>query len=298
MNSEEIKKMAKKFGADLIGIAEIAKFASLPPDKHPSSIFPECKSVIVLARRILRGSLRGVEEGTNFSSTYGTFGFRWLEDNFIAQTTYDLTCWLEENGVEAVPLFAYFEEGMPKGVPVCPEKPCPNVIVDFEYAAQVAGLGEIGYGGFFLTKEFGPRQRFAMILTDFQFEADQSHKKSICGDCMACVFACPLKAYQYAKEKIKMIDDFSIKYLEPDYELCRVCKNGATVQPGKGARPDRLGAACVRACIVQLEKNGKCINNFKNPFRKRLPWALDIIGRPLDENSEDASNIGCGKKYI
>ena len=54
MNSAEIKKYAKERGADLAGIASIDRFKSLPPGENPSAIFPECKSVIVLGRRILR----------------------------------------------------------------------------------------------------------------------------------------------------------------------------------------------------------------------------------------------------
>lgn len=56
MNSNEIKKYAKEHGADLIGIASIDRFQSLAPERSPLSIFPECRSVIVLGRRILRGA--------------------------------------------------------------------------------------------------------------------------------------------------------------------------------------------------------------------------------------------------
>ena len=54
-------------------------------------------------------------EGTNFNSTYGMFGFRWLEDNFLSRTTYDVTCHIESHGFEAVPLFGYAPDGMPVG---------------------------------------------------------------------------------------------------------------------------------------------------------------------------------------
>jgi hypothetical protein len=151
MNAKDVKEAARRFGADLVGISPVERLAELPADKNPLSIFPECKSVIVLGRRILRGSLRGVEEGTNFGSTYATFGYRYLEDNFLSRTTYDLTCWLEAENFEAVPLFAYNQEGMPKGTPVKDGKPAPNVIIDFEAAAQAAGIAEIGLGGFLIS---------------------------------------------------------------------------------------------------------------------------------------------------
>ena len=191
-----LKDRAAQARADLVGIAAVARFDGVPADQDPRTIFPECRSVIVLGRRILRGALRGVEEGTSFGSTYGTFGYSWLEDNFLSQTTYDVTCHIETLGFEAVPLFGYPQEGMPTGRPVAPGKPAPNVILDVAYAAQAAGLGEPGVGGFFITPRFGTRQRFALILTDADLEADPVFTEHICGNCGACFKACPLWRHQ------------------------------------------------------------------------------------------------------
>ena len=298
MNAVLLKEKARSFGADLIGIAPVERFKDVPADKNPLSVFPECKSVIVVARRVLRGSIRGIEEGTNFNSTYGFFGYRALEDNFLSKMTYDLTCWIEEQSYEAVPLFAYHDAGMPKGVPVEPGKPAPNVIVDFEFAAHAAGLAEMGLGKFVLTPEYGTRQRFALILTDAELDADKVRSKSICGDCKACIDACPLKAYNTEKiEKFGMKGN-EMDVMSVDFALCDSCPNGATRAPGRGIQPDRIAAACGRACMVQLEKNDKCSNKFENKFRKRKPWALDIMKKPIEDSTvlDASSRIGCGKK--
>ena len=267
MNSSELKSFAREAGADLVGIASIERFEGRPAKEHPSSIFPECASVIVLGRRILRGALRGVEEGTNFSSTYGAFGQRYLEDNFISKSTYDITCWLEERNAEAVPLFGYpVDADMAYGLPVAPDKPAPNVVVDIEFAAQQAGLGSMGKGEFFLTPEFGPRQRFAMILTDVELAPDDIVDLDFCADCDACVTGCPLNAF---------IDG------ERDKTICSKCANGAVDTFGRGGMKDRLAAACARACVVSLEKRNKLGNKFNKPFRKRKPWGLDAYNRPI-----------------
>ena len=267
MKTRELKSYARSVGADLIGITSVDRFADVPAEKNPLSIFPECKSVIVIGRRILRGALRGVEEGTNFSSTYGTFGYESLEDNFIAKTTYDLTCRLEENGSEAVPLFGYSSEAdMSFGTPVAPGKPAPNVIVDIDVAAHQAGLGEMGKGGFFLTPEYGPRQRFAMILTDIELEADTVQNLGFCNDCNACVEGCPLNALTENKR---------------DKTICATCNNGARDSNGRGGVKDRLAASCARACVTALEKDNKLSNKFNHPFRKREPWALDVYNRAI-----------------
>ena len=270
MNAAEVRSWAREFGADLVGIAPAERFAELAPERSPLAIFPECRSVLVVGRRVLRGALRGVEEGTNFQSTYGLFGFRWLEDNFLARTTYDLTCRLEAAGFEAVPLFGYCEEGMPKGLPVAEGQPAPNVIVDLDFAARAAGLGAAGLGGFLLTPEYGTRQRLALVLTDAELDADPAFDGSVCDRCGACAAACPFGAIGEA---------------DVDYDVCRKCPNGAMTGPGRGSRPDRLAAACARACLVHLEGAGKCANAFAHPFRKRAPWALDAFRRPVEVKS-------------
>jgi ferredoxin len=266
MNAKDVKEWARGFGADLIGIAAIERFAELPAERNPLSIFPECRSVLVLGRRILRGALRGVEEGVNFQGTYGCFGFRWLEDNFLAQTTYNLTCRIEAEGFEATPLFGYADEGLPRGRPVAEGKPAPNVIVDPDFCAKAAGLGCTGKGGWLLTPEYGHRQRLALILTDAKLAADAVAEYAPCANCKACVAACPFGAIQESKV---------------DYAVCRKCPNGTATAPGRGSRPDRLAAACARACLVELEKNKRCSNAFQQPFRKRTAWALDLFGRPI-----------------
>ena len=281
MNADELKAYSKEHGADLTGIASIDRFEGQPQDRHPLAIFPECKSVIVLGRRILRGSMRGIEEGTNFNSTYRLFGYQWLEDNFLSQTTYDLTCWIEAQGYEAVPLFGYNPDGMPTGMPVAEGKPAPNVIVSMEHAAHAAGLGEIGLGGFFLTPEYGTRQRLAMILVDAELDADPVRDKSICVDCNACITACPMNAIDVSRTEKVGVTGHEMEVAHVDYEICRSCPNGAMLANGRGTRSDRVAAACGRACLVKLEKAGKCGNQFENDFRKRTPWAQDVLGRSV-----------------
>lgn len=283
MNSQLVKEWAKSFGADLVGIASPKYFEGIAAENNPRSIYPEYKSIIVVGRRILRGSLRGVEEGTNFGSTYGSFGFTWLEDNFLSKTTYDLTCRLEENNFEAVPLFGYQDLDMSYGIPVSDGKPAPNVIVDSNYAAHAAGLAEYGLGGIMLTDEFGPRQRFAVILTDAELEPDTPKKQTLCSDCTACVAECPLGAINPGETVSKGVAGFESTVAEINMDICMQCDNGAACGRGRGNHRDRHAAACSRACLVHLEKSGKIKNTFANEFRKRSPWARDVAGNAISD---------------
>ena len=68
MTSEKLKLLARQLGADLCGIASMDRFEGAPPEQDPRCIFPEAKSCVVLAFRVPRGYLRGIEEGTYFSA--------------------------------------------------------------------------------------------------------------------------------------------------------------------------------------------------------------------------------------
>ena len=60
LTSEAIKQYAMSRGLDLVGIANIERFAGAPKRMHPSSIMPSARSVVVVIRRILRGNWRGI----------------------------------------------------------------------------------------------------------------------------------------------------------------------------------------------------------------------------------------------
>jgi epoxyqueuosine reductase QueG len=274
MNAEDVKSYAKSVGVDLIGIAPIERFAGIAPENHPASIFPEVKSVIVIGKRIPRGALRGVEEGTQFH-TYNAYGYGWLEDRFLAITTVKVAEFLENNRWEAIPMINLPLEMGPMGVPVRAGTASPNVLVDFNDAAVRAGLGEIGYLGAFITPEFGTRQRFYLILTDAVLEPTlfSTKTESECSKDFAKY--CPLGAIDASKETVIDISGKKMKVASIDYKKCAQCKNGA--MPNRrhpSGKPDRLGAVCMRSLMVHLEKKGAVKNTFVNQFRTRPPWEV------------------------
>lgn len=272
--SEKVKKFAGKSGADLVGIANIERFKDILAQHSPVSIFPEAKSVIVVGKRIVRGVLRGVEEGTQFS-IYDWFGYDGLDNRTLAMTTFMVAEFLEDHRFEAVPLRNLPPQTPPMGISVKPNLPPPNVMVDFDDAVVRAGLGEIGYCRVLLTPEFGPRQRFQLILTDADLEPDSILKEKICDRCMECVKNCPLEAINPDREEELTIYGKKMLISEVDYEKCKVCKNGA--RPNRyhpSGNPDRLAAICVRSCIDHLERTNKINSKFQTPFRKYAPWKI------------------------
>ena len=269
MDQEELSRFAHENGADIFGVADRERFNDVPPAKHPRTIFPEVESVIVLGRRITRGTLRGVEEGTNFHD-YARYGGDWLEDRFVAMTTFCVSEFLEDRGWEAVPLPNLPPEIPPMGVSVRPGQPPPNVLMDFDDAAVRAGVGEIGYCGVLLTPRFGPRQRVQVILTDARLSPSPLLAEPVCPRSDECKGFCPLGAY--VGEGQLNICDRSMTVAQIDVRRCASCRNGAMPNRHHPAgKPDRLAAVCIRSCVDYLERSGRLTNRFASPFRKREP---------------------------
>jgi len=268
---KELSAYAKAVGAELFGVASIDRFDGLAPERDPRSIFPEARSAVVLGRRIPRGALRGVEEGTNFTN-YTLYGYEWLDNRFTSLATFRVAEFLEDHGWEAIPLPNLPPEVPPMGVAVREGQVPPNVLLDLDDAAVRAGVGEIGYCGVLLTPEFGPRQRIQMILTDAILDPSPILPDDICPR-SKCKVLCPLDAFTGEKELV--VCGKKMKVAEIDYDKCRACKNGA--RPNRyhpAGKPDRIAAVCVRSCVDFLERSERVSNRFATPFRTRKPWQI------------------------
>ena len=287
-----VEAAAKKVGIDLIGFASKARFEGVDAQHNPFSIFPEAKTVIMVGKRICRGALRGVEEGTNFGD-YALFGKNWLEDEFLSIACYDLVRFIEDNGWEACPLFPNPSELGPQGVSVAEGRPEPNVYPDFDYAAVACGLGEIGKNGLFLSPKFGSRQRFHMILTDAELEETPLFDGHICDGCGKCAASCPLGAIDMSNTTEIDVCGKKMPVATINYDACRVCKNGACKNRfADTARPDRVAALCNRTCLCHLEENDLVGNKFENAFRQREEWSVGGAGALAQRNTEAANVLG------
>ena len=287
-----VEAAAKKIGIDLIGFASKEHFAGVDPQHNPFSIFPEAETVIMIGKRICRGALRGVEEGTNFDD-YRLFGSHWLEDEFLSIACYDLVNMIEDNGWEACPIFPNPTEIGPQGVSVADGRPAPNVYPDFDYAAVACGLGEIGKNGLFLSPKFGSRQRFHMIITDAKIEQTPLFDGHVCDGCGKCAESCPLGAIDTANTVEVEVCGKVMQVYGINYNICKVCKNGACKNRlADVAKPDRVPALCNRTCLCHLEEEGLVGNKFETPFRQRDAWYVADSAYVSSRNTEIANVLG------
>ncbi len=243
ITSQDIKAAAKRMGADIVGIGSIDRWSTAPIQMDPKQIMPNAKSVIAMGFRVMRGSLRGVEEGTYFSN-YSAMGYGGITYLYMPMTVINLSKMIEDEGYEAVPMghqsdwraidnVGYMKEGFSR--PVAPGKAAPDVMISLRIAGFLCGLGEIGYSKMLLTPEFGPRVRVGIIITDLELEPDLIIEPgTLCNKCMACVRECPggcIPADRTIKENV---GGYELEWADVDMHRCDwVFQGGAEVKEGE-----------------------------------------------------------------
>ena len=243
ITSEQIKEAAKRMGADIVGIGSIDRWSTAPIQMDPKQIMPRAKSIIALGFRVMRGSLRGIEEGTYFSN-YSAMGYGGITYLYMPMTIINLSKMIEDAGYEAVPMghqsdwraidaVGYMKEDFSR--PVAPGKAAPDVMISLRIAGFLCGLGEIGYSKMLLTPEFGPRVRVGIIITELELEPDPIIEPgTLCNRCMACVRECPggcIPADRTIKENVA---GYELEWADVDMLRCDwVFQGGAECEEGE-----------------------------------------------------------------
>jgi epoxyqueuosine reductase len=282
---EKIKNLSQT-GEILVGIAPIERFEGLSPEVHPASILPGARSVIVVAVEIGRGNFRGLEEGTVWGPSS-----RWEYGKPV-----EIAAIVESEGWDCVPYAPSFDAPMPRRA-VREGSPVPNVVIPVEYAAVAAGLGEIGYCGLFMTRQFGTRQALGLAITDAELPAGEMSMEPICTKCKQCAKACPMGALSVTESMTLTILGKEMEIGLINENACKVCPNG--VYPDSNLLPgweelylkvrnnqlvsfsqpvgslsalNRIKASCGRACIAEFTNDD--MRGYSHPFRIREPWGL------------------------
>ncbi len=304
---QQIIDAAMKNGADYVGFGPISRFVDQPVSK----IFDKTKTVICLGFRVLRGSYRGVEEGTTYYQ-YSTTGVETIEETVMPMALLKTSAVLEDGGFTAVPQ-KQNQLIMSSTGDTNPEMAYEEIFrglnketqMNYLASAVLCGIGERGLNGTVLTDENGPFQRFGFILTDAELEETPLVTPHLCDGCKECVNACPGKA---------LSDDG-----KRDNWQCAAYYNGANMSKNPFMPPEAYddlpnreaimkgeakldveeakevldrsfyyppikhgyvssicGRACDRACYVHLEEKGMLKNAFTTKFRKREDWKLSV----------------------
>jgi ferredoxin len=332
ITSEIIKQRALALGADAVGIGNIDRWKEAPLQMDPKQIMPECKSIIGFVFRVMRGSLRGIEEGTFFSN-YSSMGYGGITYLFMPMVVMNLARMIEDAGYEAIPMGHQSDwrgidnEGdrrMGYSVPVRPGHAAPDVMLHLRIGAFLCGLGEIGFSKMFLSPQFGPRNRVGLLLTDLELEPDPLYNgQPLCNRCMACVANCPGQAIKKDKTVKTVAGGAELEWSDIDCKACDVAmRGGRAIEHGEEGfyteemygnkitsskyspfvkKPTNLynvgqavcgGRGCVRACMVNLENNNALTNKFASKFRREPLWTVDWSEPTNQAIAQEGKHIG------
>ena len=176
-NSRIIKRAARYFGADLVGICHVHpnwvyshEYNTITTEHYPIELPQDCQNAIVLAIAMDYEKIRtsptgiaGAEVGRGYS--------------MMAYVANLLALFIRGLGYRAIP--------------------CGNDTALSVPLAMAAGLGETGRLGFLITKKFGPRIRLCKVFTDLPLSYDAYRPfgvKKFCEICKKCADHCPSRA--------------------------------------------------------------------------------------------------------
>lgn len=174
MYEKELEKLLTEKGADAVGFSYLGE--SVSPD------YPEYRYAVTIMRRLSRAVLKTIGD----APTMVYFQHYRATNARLDSIALDGVSFIEDKGFLALPVAA--SQSTPD------KKEEFRGIFPHKTGAVLSGLGWIGRSGLLVTEKFGPAVRMATILTDMPLEPSGERLPCLCGDCRACVDACPAKA--------------------------------------------------------------------------------------------------------
>jgi epoxyqueuosine reductase QueG len=224
MDSSTLKNHILSFGASLVG------FAGLEGRDLPGSMgFPYA---ISLACTLPQEVIKTLSAGPTLCY-YEEYTRKNLLLNWIAREVVEL---LKKEGYRATLIQATIvDKGRERGYIEAFNNSLPHKTV-----ATLSGMGWIGKSGLLITPEFGPRVRLGSVLTDMPLATGTPVLAGRCGNCTACIDACPAKAIRGKEWAVGLARDELF-----DAYSCR--RKALELSDKLGIR-DSLCGICIWAC--------------------------------------------------
>lgn len=217
-----LKRIAKKLGADLCGIAPVERFDRVPKGFHPKDIFPGTKSVVALAKRVPEGTLMA-KSLVPYTLAYETL----FADVFRIAS--ELALWLQDAGIMAVPVpsepYEYWDAEAKEG----------RGILSLRHAGLFAGLGVLGKNTLLINDRYGNRIALGAMLADARWKGDPLAGYAVCPEhCRLCIEHCPTHALDGDSVKQKKCRALCEKVTPKGYHLYNCIKCRVVCPSGRG----------------------------------------------------------------
>lgn len=253
LTAEIIKQKAKELGATVCGIGDVKHLACGDMRRNPLYILPHAKCIIGMGIKVPKGLYSAMESQTQFYN-YTNLGVKYIDESFAEILLFKIGCIIENEGYDAClqrsvpglrikgdkstnPEVANTYELIFSSA-VSENKPAPEVIIDYNKAAVVCGLGSIGKHNKVIAPIYGTYMRYVFVVTDLPLKCDEPFTNNICDNCGLCEKACPGKA----------IDDKGV-----DTWQCSVYYRGAH-KSNPFMTDDFLKGECEREAIINGDK--------------------------------------------
>jgi len=269
--TKKVKKIAKFFGAGLVGICKLdmrwvySRSFQMVTKEHKPVIIPEdCKYAIVTAVEM---DYDGIMGSPNFIQGAAT-GFGYSHEAFTAG------------------LLAQFIRGLGyKALPQGNDTSCSIPL------AIDAGLGELARNGLLITHELGPRVRISKVFTNLPLVPDKPVEFGVwefCRICGKCAEQCPGQAILHG-EPTEQINNISNREGLLRWPIdAEKCFSYWTLQGGSCAN-------CIRVCPFNKPKG--LLHTFvkwgvRNTrfLDKLFLWGDDLLGYDKQMKAEDFWN--------
>ena len=192
--TNEIRTIALKTGADLVGFTSAKKMEESAPLKHkPSALMLKAKSIITLAcgRHLNEDRDYEYEWGPGYSKTYIK-----LKDHLPPLRKE------ARKSVEAVNNIL-----REKGFITVTETHGWSGVLSFKMAAYLSGMGVYGKGSFIVHPKLGPLNILSCIVTNADLQYGIPLSIDVCGECIECIKACKYGAFRKEGEKFIWIGE-------------------------------------------------------------------------------------------
>ncbi|MCL2518915.1 MAG: hypothetical protein FWF15_10170, partial [Oscillospiraceae bacterium] len=199
-----IKQYALDLGVDLVGFANIERFAKAPPKMSPQGILPTAKTVIVCALHhpdpVIE--LEGGEHGQ--SQIMESYGVQMVMNSKLDHISFSIANFLDEKGFPSVPIVSSniwrYRSYKELDAVFAPD-------MSHIYASVCAGLTEMGWSGIAISPEYGPRNRFVSIITEAELEPTPLYDgEKLCDMCGECIKYCPADAFRKEVNGVNVLE--------------------------------------------------------------------------------------------
>jgi epoxyqueuosine reductase len=210
--AEALRGFSLRRGADLFGIADLAPARSAIVFQGGPTVasFPRAISLGMRLSDAVVDDHEPTEAHAESLYWHHVYGVVTPSLDFLAN---DVARWLAARGHRTL--------AVPASMPYNVQR--LQGIFSHKLGARLAGLGWIGKSSLLLTEQFGPRVRFATVLTDAPLETGAPLDRG-CGTCRACVDACPVGAFTGAE--FNAAEDLAVRFNAPsckDYRKSHAC---------------------------------------------------------------------------